>query len=150
MQGDAIEAARRRKLAENHNESYPNGSKVTFSKKLRNDARAFDYLSGYEQACRDLLTPQDTPGKPATAITLLNRVGQMVLKNRAEVLAFPPPRHQCPGCFCIMVFDTDRELGWCHNCFPHRLRLVEQLRANQEEATITAGPQEGVKNEKTP
>lgn len=142
VQGDALEAARRRKLAETHVNTHPQGSKVTFNKKVREETRMADYLYGYQQACLDMLQPKDTPGVPATAYTLLNRIGQMVLKNRAEIIKIPLPRSQCPGCFCIMVEDADKQNGWCHNCFPHRERLIGQLHPNGEDNTIPTGPQE--------
>ena len=137
------EAKRRATLAKDYIAKNP-PSKSMMRKKLEAQVAAA-FLMGYDQACRDLLTPKDTPGQPATAVLLLNRVGEMVLKTRRELLAIYP-RVQCPGCFCLLAKE-DEKLGWCPKCHEHSERLIaqtqEELQPTQNEGTVGAGTQEG-------
>lgn len=137
-QGDALEAARRLKLVEEHLKEFP--PKPSILRKKTTEQVSHGYLCGYQQACDDLLTPKDTPGQPATAITLLNRVGEMVLKTRAELLQIPLPRYQCPGCFCLME-EKDHDIGWCPTCHPRSAELTLQVadRLPQNPADTTMG-----------
>lgn len=140
MTGDMAESIRRQSLATEFLKAHP--AKASVLRKTVADQVFVAYLSGYQQACVDLLSPKDTPGVPATAVTLLNRVGEMVLKNRAELLKMPVPRLQCPGCFCMLPED-EKDKGWCHNCEPHKEQLIiqvsDRLRPTQEDGTLGAG-----------
>lgn len=125
MNGDKMEALRRQGLVEDYVKKYPPKPSVLKKNIVAQVAQA--YLAGYQQCCLDLLTPKETPGMPATAVTLLNRVGEMVLKSRAELLSVPLPRLQCAGCFCMLDKQEDQDKGWCPNCEPHKGELMAQV-----------------------
>lgn len=126
MNGDEVEIQRRVGLAVQYMTAHPSSVKPTILKKPMVERIRHAYLSGYQQACLDLLQPKDEVGVPATAVTLLNRVGEMVLKNRADLCQTPLPRLQCPGCFCLLP-EEDHKIGWCKGCEPHKGTLMAQI-----------------------
>jgi hypothetical protein len=48
----------------------------------------------------------------------LVKIQERVAKHRAEVLAKPLPRNECPGCF-MAIYDGAAEQGWCCDCFDY-------------------------------
>lgn len=128
MRSEQLEAMRRATLAAEYVKKNP--PKFGFKKGGIQQQIINAYLHGYLQCTTDLLTPRNEPGVPASAVTLLNRVGEMVLRNRKELLTIHP-RIQCPGCFCILE-EVDKKFGWCARCFPHQEKLIAQTVAPEQ------------------